>query len=151
MNPLKPADLDFLLGDWSGKLEYLNYSDNKTKQTLAVTMKCETADGGPRYRFQYTEPNGKKVEGDATRVAIDPKGDFLKLGDEQWVIEKSTLDANAGKFAITLSRDGKDGDKPAKLRRVIAREKDKLTIRTEVSGGTDEPILVRNEYTLEKK
>lgn len=142
-------DLALLAGRWEGTLEYLDYKDNNTRVKLATTLRVEPPAGGAlRYRFGYVEPNGKKVDGDPVTLTLAEAGTVVRLGDESWRVDRRSIDETAGSFEIAITRDGEDDDKPAKLRRVFKRQKDVLTIRTEVTPEGAEVPTVRNEYTL---
>jgi hypothetical protein len=158
-DPAKPAadvrlaagDLGFLEGKWVGALEYLDYSDRTSRRKIAAALGCKTVDGAVEYRFAYTEPNGKTVDGDPVRVTLAGDGARVRLNDEEWRVAGKLLDPKAEKYEVVLVRDGKDDGKPAELRRVIAREKGALAIRTEVRPDKAEESFVRNEYVLKKE
>lgn len=148
---LEAADLDFLVGEWLGTLEYLDYQDNATRRKLAVTLNARRVAGTIEYQFLYTEPNGKLVEGDATRLTLTGNGVGLRLNDEPWTVAGKEIDPARKLYDVTLARDGMDGGKPARLRRTLNLKSETLTIRTEVQAENQEKPLLRNEYTLKKR
>lgn len=147
---LAADDLAFLAGKWKGALEYLDFQDNKTKRKIGTSLDATSAKGALQYRFTYTEPNGKEVQGDVTKVTLKDGGAKVRFNDEEWQVAKAALDAKAGKYEVVLTRKGTDNKKAATLRRTLSREKDKLTIRTEVELEKAKPF-VRNEITLTKE
>lgn len=148
---LTVADLGFLAGKWAGSLEYLDYSDGKSRQKIKAALDCKRAGAAVEYRFSYVEPNGRKVEGDTTRLTLGENGTQLRINDETWCVAGKTQDAKAGKYEVVLTRNGTDDKKPAELRRVLAVEKGTLTIRTEVKPEKAEKAFVRNEYVMKKQ
>ena len=147
---LRPDDVEMFAGQWTGTLEYLDYSDNRTRQKLAVSLTSQKSGEGLEYRFSYVEPNGKKVEGDTTRLTLQENGRKLKINEEEWRVADIKRDAGR-KLEVVLTRQGMDNKKPAELRRSWIRARDTLTIRTEARTDKEEKSLVRNEYVLQKR
>jgi hypothetical protein len=145
-------DLSFLVGNWAGRLEYLDYKDNKTRRQIEASLACKADGEGFVYRFSYIEPNGSKVEGDEVKLTLADRGRQLRLNDEQWRVTSKSIDRKTGKYEFVISRQGNDDNKPAELRRTIASpEKGTLTIRTTVRPEGAKDWLVRNEYLLKKE
>lgn len=143
-------ELSFLTGSWIGTLQYLDYSDDQTKRKLETSMECKKDSDAIEYKFSYIEPNGKKVDGDRTKLTLIENGTQLRLGTEQWRVVSKSIDSRSRTFSIVLSRVGTDNKKPAEFRRMITRNKDELSFRTEITYEKTEKPLVRNEYMLKK-
>jgi hypothetical protein len=144
-----PADFAFLVGEWEGKLEYLDYKDNKSRVTLGVTMSARAAGGGVEYAFVYTEPNGSKVEGKPTLLRGAPG--LARFGEEEWQLLRAEADAAARHYQVALTRQGSDGGRPASLRRTFAFKDGELRIRNEARAEGSGDYTLRNEYTLRPK
>ena len=141
-------DLAFLAGRWVGTLEYLDYADNRTRQTLQASLDCTRGDGALEYRFTYVEPNGTPVEGDEVRVTLDEDGTRLRLNEETWRVMGKAIDPRQERYEVVLSRDGVDADRPAEFRRTLTLDEATLVIRTEVRPEGEERWFVRNEHIL---
>jgi hypothetical protein len=148
---LAPGDLDFLVGKWVGTLEYLDYKDDRTKQTIKASLDCSAKDDGVAYRFSYVEPNGKALTGDSVKLTIAATGTSLLVNDEPWTVAATSIDKNERLWKVTFDRNGMENGKLAKLRRTLILNSDILTIRTEVQRDEGDKSLVRNEYVLKKQ
>lgn len=140
------GDLAFLAGRWTGTLEYLDYTDNRTRQTLQARLDCTPGDDAIAYRYSYVEPNGEAVRGDDVRLTLDDQGTRLRLNEEQWRVIGRAV--SSGRVEIVLSRDGTDAEKPALFRRTIRFDGVTLVILTEVNPQGGEGWFVRNAHVL---
>lgn len=148
---LTPDDLRVLAGTWNGTLEYLDYSDNRTRRTIGASLDWKATGDAIEYRFSYVEPDGKAVAGDLVKLTLHDDGAEVRLNDERWRVAGKTTDAKAGKHEFVLTRAGKDNDQPAELRRVLTATRETLTIRTEAKAAKAVAAVVRNEYVLKKQ
>lgn len=145
------GDLAFLTGQWAGTLQYLDYADNRTRQTLQASLDCTQADTVIVYRFSYVEPNGERVEGDEVRLRLDDNGTRLRLNEEEWRVAGRAIDQRRGKYEVVLSREGIDAERMAEFRRTLRFDGETLVIRTEVETSGGASRLVRNEHVLKRR
>ena len=145
------GDLAFLTGRWAGTLQYLDYADNRTRQTLQASLDCTRSDTAIRYQFSYVEPNGERVAGDTVRVTLEDHGTRLRLNEEQWRVLGSAIDRRQRTYEVVLARHGIDAERPAEFRRTWRFDGETLVIRTEVEPVGSEEWIVRNEHVLKRR
>ena len=104
---------DFLLGEWDGELEYLDYGDNETRVTLPTWLVVRRADtdAGLELEFLFEEPDGSAVEGGERSYETE---DGLHFGD-LWAVDALESPARDGSHRVILSRAGLDDERPATL------------------------------------
>jgi hypothetical protein len=142
-----PEDFKLMVGEWEGHLEYLDYSDNKTRVRLAVTLACVEAEGGIAYAFTYTEPNGRKVAGD--RNALSVSAGRVRINGDDWAV--SRREGGGRPLTLVLTREGRDDDKPATLRRTLTLSAGELRISNEARAAGAADFVLRNEYELKRR
>ncbi|MEM7051500.1 MAG: hypothetical protein AAF604_17670 [Acidobacteriota bacterium] len=139
------SELDFLVGTWSGVLEYLDYGDNQTRVELPTETTYRRDGSGLAYTTVFTEPNGSKItdEGRLARLT----GNRFRVGNDVYDIAEKA--SNGSSWRLTTR--GTDNDRPAEFRLLIERRGDALVLRKEVIiDGTEEPF-VRNELRLTRR
>ncbi|MBX7102679.1 MAG: hypothetical protein K1X57_01265 [Gemmataceae bacterium] len=139
---LRPDDLSRLVGNWSGTLEYLDYTDDKSRSRLNTTLTCKLLGTELQTAFSYVEPSGKVVGGTPTTWALTAEGTRIRIGTEEWTVQSRT-DSD-----WELTRDGTDNNKPAVIRRIVNVEGNSLRIRTDIHYSGSKGSLTRNEYIL---
>lgn len=140
-NELKP-----LAAKWNGYLDYLEYSDNKTRTRLKTSFDCKEIEAAMKVScaVQYKEPNGKLVD-DTTSFSIAPDGNSMIVDGETWTVMKATTGRKG--LEIVLEADTTDNNQPAHVRKTIRIDADILTYTKQVKQGPD-VYIKRNEYTL---
>lgn len=141
-------DFDFLLGDWEGELEYLDYKDDETLVRLPTTMRCEPSQTGRSLVLAYTygEPDGRVVEGREALRPADREGELYF--DGRWRVVEASFDPEGDRYQIVLSRDGMDSERPAVIRKTILLIGGELTITKAVLYGGESEYLQRNQHRL---
>jgi hypothetical protein len=148
LQPVGPIDFSFLVGEWDGELEYLDYQDNETLVRLPTTLRAELGDELDSYRmmYAYEEPGGGVVTSDDELVQADG-GVFM--GD-RWTVEEYTADPAAGSHRVVLLQEGEDDGRPAWIRLTLSATEDELTMtKAVIYDGATESVQ-RNEYRLRK-
>jgi hypothetical protein len=135
------GDFAFLAGRWAGTLDYLDYADDRTRQTLQAFLDCTVTDTAIAYRFSYIEPNGKRVTGDEVRLTVAAGGQGVRLGADEWRV-------GGAADSVVLLREGEDAGRAAEFRRIFAGTGDRLVIRTEVRPRGRAEWFVRNRHQL---
>lgn len=139
-------DFKFIVGQWEGQLEYLDYRDGKSRVKLATTLDCKLSGEKLEYMFVYTEPNGSKVNGDPSNIKVD--AGIVMINGEAWQVTDSS---KSEPRRIVLTKEGKDNDKPAMQRRTFSLENGELRILNEVKPEGAQNYFVRNEMKFKRK
>ena len=139
-------DFAFLVGSWDGSLEYLNYGDDKTRVTLPTRAVYQLEGDKISYQFVYTEPNGRKVDGQGS-IAVDSNSGVQFNGGAHQVVGRM-VDAENELYEIKLTQRGMDNNREAQIDHVIQRNGDKVSItRYILLDGAVDPF-VRHTYTF---
>ncbi|MEL7122267.1 MAG: hypothetical protein AAFO07_22650 [Bacteroidota bacterium] len=149
--PVSIEDLGFLIGEWEGTLEYLDYQDDSTKVQLPVIISCVAKGSKLRLNFNFTEPNGKTVS-NKEDIKAGSKPGTLVWGEE-WMVKELKLSPSGkdGLNSITLVQEGKDNDKEATIQLRLMSMANRLAFRKEVTYKGEEESFVRNTYKLKVK
>lgn len=139
-------DFDFLLGDWEGELEYLDYQDDETLVRLPTTMRCEPSETGMSLMLAYTygEPDGRRVDGREALRPADQEGELYF--DGRWRVVEASFDPEADRYQVVLGREGMDNERPAVIRKTILLTGGELTITKEVLYDGESEYLQRNQH-----
>ena len=139
---------DFLLGDWEGELQYLDYGDNETRVTLPTWLIVQRAETGVglELNFLFEEPDGSTVKGGDR---LYETGDGVYFGD-LWTVETLESPAPDGSHRVTLSREGLDDERPATLWTTIERSGDWLTLTRTVRYEDDGDPFQRNQFRFKR-
>lgn len=146
---LEISELEFLIGNWTGHLEYLDYGDDKTKIRLPTSISCRLREKSLLLETTFDEPDGSKVTDKAT---IRPLGDGTKVaygGAIHRVLTKQ-FDSAKQTYRLVLTSTGKDTSKPATIKTTILLEQDVLRISKQVTYQDSAVSLTRNEYKLNR-
>jgi len=139
-----------LNGNWNGYLEYLDYSDGKTKVKLPTT--CEAIynkSGNDKYlsvKFIFDEGNGRTVTGEDAWTVIDDNTFFFD--STNFAITKFSEDN--GNSILVLEREWKDNDKPCTIRETFTIKPDYFGILKEVKYKDDKDFFTRHEYVFNR-
>lgn len=136
----------WLVGSWTGELEYLDYGDNQTRVQLPTTLDCTVDDDGNalELRFTYTEPNGKVMES-TERLVVSGKGVYF--GD-LWQLKEAPHQVASETQRLVLERQDKDSGRRATLRNTVSLQGQDLTITLTVTYDGGSESLQRNQYRL---
>jgi len=145
------AELQFLIGEWEGALEFVDPAVDRAKRKVAATFVCKKIPEALEYRFTYVDAQGKKVEEDLAKAAPAEGGARVQFGPDLWRVTRKTVDAPAGRVEIAFARDGMENSKPAEFRRTVVSSGQTLVIKTESKPEKSDEWSVRTEYSLKKK
>ena len=127
-------------GKWQGTLEYLDYSDDKSRVSLKTEIEFKTAaDGHSAQVSTIYDDFGKVIKDEATQRVDAAAGKYFQ-GKNEYKIE-SIADGK-----IVLLGSGQDGEKVEPIRETITYTSDTLTILKE----TRTPFRFRHVYTLKR-
>jgi hypothetical protein len=147
---LKGKELRILQGKWEGELEYLDFSDGKSKVRLSSTFDCKYSETERKVSIsiQFREPNGKIINGTSSITLLE-NGDQVLIDGEQWKVATAKVSATPDSLVIVLERKGADNNKPADLKKIIRVEKGStFTYTKQVRYQDGEAFFTRNEYRL---
>jgi hypothetical protein len=145
-------NLDLLEGKWQGELEYLDFSDGKSKVKISSTFECKYSkeERSLAIAIQFREPSGKIIN-DESSITLSENGQSASLDGEDWKVTSAGATPTQGELLIVLERKGADNDKPADLRKTIRVEaNDRFTFRKEVKYQGAAEYFTRNEYRLRR-
>lgn len=141
-------DLSFLVGDWSGHMEFLEYKDDSTIIKLSSELDFERKKDKYVYVFSYTQPNGNKVYN--IKNVLEVKKNKLIINNEEWKIKALTGENETISFHASLQTKGDDGDKSALIIYNLMLENKLLTMRKMVRYDGEKEFFVRNSYMVRK-
>lgn len=147
------------LGEWSGSLEYRDYSADRwfglpVKVNIrdggdgVTQLRVADFDDGPKVgNVRITTISMLGTDNVTEYVAGFRKGRTPELSSARLTLTRAI---DASHWTIISAADANDDDRPARIRITITREGDKMTSLKEVdfSDDTSESWLQRNRQTL---
>ena len=127
-------------GKWQGTLEYLDYSDGKSRVSLKTIITFKTSADGNSAEVSTIYDDFGKIIKDQDVEKIDAAAKKYYEGKNEFAIE-SIADGK-----IVLIGSGQDGEKVEPIRKTITYSNDTLTILKE----TRTPWQFRHIYTLKR-
>jgi len=144
-NKIEQDDIRKFIGEWNGKLTYLDYSSGKS-----YSIPCDLVISGKRKKkklaLKYTYPNEPKA---------NSKGK-IKFSKDRTLINKKRIRYKTtnpeGQTEIVTEVKGKDGNerKKALIRNIYKIGDNDLVIRKEVKFEDSNEWILRNEYAFKK-
>jgi len=141
-------DLSFLVGEWNGYLEQLEYEDDSTVIKLPSELDFERKKEKYEYVFSYTQPNGNKIYNIKNTLVV--KKNKLLINNEEWKIKIFTRENDSISFHASLQVKENDGDKPAVIVYNLTLENKLLTMRKMVKYKGEDEFFVRSSYVMSK-
>ena len=139
-----------LTGNWKGYLEYLDYSDGKTKVQLPTELNAVyNKSGSDKYlsvKLIYDEGKGRSVTGEDAWTILDDETFFYDSTDCRIL----NFDAAEDKTVFKFERSGEDNDKPCIMLFTFTIESDKFSILKQVLKENDTNYFVRHKYVFER-
>ncbi|HEX9951595.1 MAG TPA: S41 family peptidase, partial [Rubricoccaceae bacterium] len=142
-----------LVGDWTGTLIYTDYQDDATRVGLGVRIgvaeQRDALDASVlEFRYAYTEPDGRAVEGgrDLLGPGTDPAR--LSFGDYEWTVVGR--DTTGGRLQLVIEREGDDNDRPATIRETLTAGTDAWALLKEVRYTGTDAFFERHTYALRR-
>lgn len=144
-----------LLGDWTGVLEYRDYSEPPTstkRVQLPTWLSIQTQPEGLRFRYIYDDGPAKTVES-APTVVIDTAAKTYKVIETDHVAESYTISGlealKQGRGELLLSGIGKDNNKPAEIHITLTLRRNLLISLEETRpAASQEPFVFRHRYVF---
>lgn len=127
-------------GKWQGTLEYLDYSDGKSRVSLKTLIEFKPSKDGNSAEVLTIYDDFGKILKEQEVEKIDAAAKKYFAGENEFTIESAT----DGK--IVLLGSGQDGDKIEPIRKTITYTNEGLTILKE----TKTPWQFRHVYTLKR-
>jgi hypothetical protein len=139
-------DFNSLIGNWQGKLTYLDYSSGKP-YTMPADVTIQQIDNTNQFIFSNTYPDEPKAN-DADTLTISKNGSVINEGK---VTAKRKL--KNGNIQIVTERKGKDGNdnKPAIIRLTYTFGETTYTKRKDIQFLGKKVWIQRHEYSYTKK
>jgi hypothetical protein len=140
---LKVKDLSNSVGNWEGKLTYLDYSTGKP-YTMSANIKISLTENKKGYIMGYEYPKEPQANSKDTTYIVN------KLFGKDQIVEFKN--ASGGGFSLVTEIVGEDGNdsKKAILRHTYLLKPNTFSIIKDVKfEGTDKWIK-RNEYLLKR-
>ena len=96
-------DFAFLIGEWEGELDYLDYGDDSTRVRLPTRLSCLPDSTGQALvlEFTYREPDGRTMTGAEELRLLDEPG-WVSLGDP-WQIDRVFAPVFTGERILALN------------------------------------------------
>jgi hypothetical protein len=141
---IQVKDLSSSIGNWEGKLTYLDYSSGKP-YTMSANIKISLTEDKTGYVMAYEYPNEPQANSmDTTYVT----GQFF--GKEKIVGFQRAAD---GGFTFVTQQEGEDGNdsKKATLRHTYQLKSTTYSITKEVKFEGTAVWVKRNEYLVNRK
>lgn len=145
-----------LTGDWTGALEYKDYSRPDKRVTLPTKLRIQLAPDSSAVlmHFTYDDGPGKTVEDDdrfsADRaVATITWGGIKDSLPQRFTVREAPGSRGAGNIALILEGEGSDDNKPATIRETFEITGNTLHIlkETRPTGGE---FGFRHEYRFKR-
>jgi hypothetical protein len=139
----KIKDLSTSVGNWEGKLTYLDYTSGKP-YTMLANIKISLTENKTGYIMGYEYPKEPEANSKDTTYLVD-----MLFGKEKIITFKK--DANDG-FRLVTEITGEDGNyhKKAILRYTYLLTSNTYSILKEVKFEGSDVWTKRNEYTLNR-
>ncbi len=135
-----------LAGDWTGTLEYRDYSDD-SRETLPALMQSN----GQVLAWTFDDGPGKTVRSSET-WAFDATGQMLTItsgsnAPDPWRVVESRTSGDGASITIVLEGESLENGRTVIARKILTRDGNRLRItkQTRVAG---EPFLMRQSYEL---
>ncbi len=138
-NKITTDDLNTLLGEWTGTLTYINYSDN-TPFTMPANLTVSQGKNENQLLLMINYPNEPNANS-KDKIKISKNGTQLNKTD----VKSKEILPN-GQVQITTEYIGKDDNKKALIKNVYIIGTNQFIIRKEVKFQNSDEWLMRNEY-----
>jgi hypothetical protein len=143
-----------LAGQWTGLLEYRDYSEpaTSTKRVQLPTWLTITPSGdGLNEHFVYDDGPTKVVD-ETLRVALDVVGSRYTITNDHNVVEVYKVvgydSLHAGRGSLVITGPTIDNGRPAETRITLTVRRNLLTWTEENRAVASEPFAFRHSYTF---
>jgi len=153
--PSRAALYAALAGQWTGTLEYRDYSRPDTRVTLPTKLSIVYVPDSVAMLMHYVYDDGPgKIVEDDDKFAANASVTSVSWGDPKSPSAQqfSVRDVPGAKspIALVLQGEGRDNDKPATIRETFTISRDTLRIlkETRETGGA---FAFRHEYVMHRR
>ena len=145
-----------LVGEWTGQLEYRDFSSNE-RVVLPTWLEVKTTADGRSAQFTYTYDDGPtKTVTESSTVTIDPASHRFTITSDRdhstdsYQIEDAVAASPGRRMQFVLKGTGKENDKPVDVRIVLSIDRNlyRFTKETRQSG---QDFLFRDGYTFTRR
>jgi hypothetical protein len=140
---ISSADFIPLIGNWSGTLTYLNYSDG-TPFSMPVELRIVQTEETNKFTFYFSFPDEPQANSEET-VSISDGGTMI---NSEPIISKQRLEG--GNLEIVTESKGTDDELPATIRQTYIIGADVFVTRKDVQFVGQDEWLNRNEFNFKK-
>lgn len=141
---ISAEDLALMVGNWEGKITYLDYQSNKPF-TMDANLKVEKGKNEKKLVLNNIYPSEPKAN-NTNKYKLTKNGTFF---NKHRVTKREKL-AN-GQVEIHTEYKGKDDNKKALIRYTYLVSKDIFSITKEVQFNQEEAWIKRSEYSYLRK
>ena len=138
-----------IVGQWSGALTYLDYSDDISQTTLNCKMKASWNNNKGTISIGFEEPNGKVIY-DKAKIKLFSDQERVKFDGVVYKIDSYSSDPSGDQWTLVLIAEGQDNYKPAMIRQSIVLEVDNLSLVKEIKYEGSAAYFTRNSYSFNK-
>ena len=138
-----------IVGQWSGALTYLDYSDDISQTTLNCQMKASWTNNKGTISIGFEEPNGKVIY-DKAKIKLFSDQERVKFDGVVYKIDSYSSDPSGDQWTLVLIAEGQDNYKPAMIRQSIVLEVDNLSLVKEIKYEGSAAYFTRNSYNFNK-
>jgi hypothetical protein len=149
------ADLtQALTGQWTGLLEYRDYSEpaTSTKRVQLPTWLTITPAGDALIEHFIYDDGPTKVVDETLRVALDVAGSRYTITNDHKVVEVYRVagydSLHAGRGSLVITGPTIDNGRPAETRITMTIRRNLLTWTEENRAAATEPFAFRHSYTF---
>lgn len=142
-NILITAELNNLIGEWTGSLTYLDYSSNKP-YTMPANLLVKQGKNENQLLLFNVYPDEPKANSNY-KMILSKNGRQLNKKDI-----KSKLSLPEGQIQITIEYTGKDNKKKALIRNIYLLGEKQFVIRKEVQFENKSEWIKRNEFSYKR-
>lgn len=141
---INTEDLKTIVGNWEGKITYLDYQTNKPF-SMAANLIVENGKNENSLLLKHIYPNEPKAN-NSDKIKITKNG---KLLNKHLVTKREELED--GQIKIQTEYKGKDDNKKALIRYTYLISDDMFLIRKEVQFDRVEDWIRRSEFSYKRK
>jgi hypothetical protein len=134
-----------LAGDWAGTLDYRDFGDDN-RVILPTRMSAKTQGGGTHLDFVYDDGPGKLVKS-SEAWDLSEDGRVLTVDGEAYRVIERLGGQAPDDLTLVADGEGEENRVPVKVRLVLARRADLLTL-SRLTRRDGEPFLLRHADRL---
>lgn len=135
--------IEIILGDWSGRLTYMDYSSN-TPYTMPAEVTVVRSKTKNKWSLNFKYPNEPKANSKG-QILISKQGDKI---NKARIVSKQVLSNK--QIEIITEYKGRDNKKKALIRNTYIFGPKTFVIRKDVKFENSSEWIMRNTYSFER-